>query len=55
MHPDYKGKVDVGFYYIVPPEASVKEYLRNYRNLYLNKIDGGTRPVLSIGNLWTSY
>ena len=55
MHPDYKGKIDVGFYYIIPPEASVKEYLRNYRNLYLNKIDGGTRPVLSIGNLWTSY
>lgn len=55
MDPNYKGVVDVAFYYIIPPEASVVEYVRNYRNQYLNKIDGRNRPVLPIGNLWTSY
>lgn len=53
--PGYSGNVDVEFYYIIPPEASISEYARNYRNLYLNSIDGRQRPVLSIGNLWTPY
>ena len=54
-NPTYKGVKDVEFYYIIPPEASVKEYLRNFRNAYLNTKDGGTRSVYHIGNMWTSY
>jgi hypothetical protein len=53
--PGYVGPKDIEFYYIIPPKATVREYLYNFRNAYLNKVNGGTRPVLNIGNLWTSY
>lgn len=53
--PDYTGPKTVEFYYIIPPEATVKEYLRNYRNAYLNTTIGGTRSTFPIGNIWTSY
>lgn len=46
---------DIEFYYVIPPEASVREYLQNFRNAYLNEVQGGTRSVLAIGNIWTSY
>ena len=46
---------DVEFYYIIPPDATVAEYLRNFRHAYLNSVDGGTRAVLPIGNMWTAY
>lgn len=55
LDPNYTGPKDVQFYYVIPPEATAREYLRNYRNAYLNKIDGGSRHVQSIGNMWTSY
>ena len=46
---------DIEFYYIVPPDATVREYLKNSRNMYLNKAYGGTRSTFPIGNMWTSY
>lgn len=46
---------DIEFYYIIPPEASVREYLQNFRNAYLNDVQGGNRPVVTVGNMWTSY
>ena len=49
------GPKDIEMYYIIPPEASVKEYLQNFRNAYMNQVLGGTRPVVAIGNIWTSY
>ena len=52
---DPKQKRDVEFYYIIPPESTVSEYLKNYRNSYLNNQDHGTRAVYPIGNMWTSY
>ena len=55
LDPNYTEPKDVQFYYVIPPEATAREYLRNYRNAYLNKIDGGSRHVQSIGNMWTSY
>lgn len=48
-------KPTVGFYYIIPPEATIDEYLNNYRNVYLNKTDNAGLPTRKIGNLWTSY
>lgn len=45
----------VGFYYIIPPEATIDEYLNNYHNVYLNKTTNGGLPTRKIGNLWTSY
>ena len=51
----YTGKRDIEFYYVIPPEASVREYLVNSRNAYLNQVHGGTRPVIAMGNMWTSY
>jgi hypothetical protein len=53
--PDYKGKVDVEFYYVIPPQASVAEYLKNYRNVYLNQTEGKNLPTSFIGNKWTAY
>jgi hypothetical protein len=55
LSPDYKGTKDVEFYYVIPPEATAREYLKNFRNAYLNHIYGGTRSVRPIGNMWTSY
>ena len=55
LSPTYTGVRDVEFYYIIPPEASAREYLKNSRNAYLNQVHGGTRSVFSIGNMWTSY
>ena len=55
LDPSFTGSRDVEFYYIIPPAATAREYLRNYRNAYLNRIDGGTRSVQAIGNMWTSY
>lgn len=55
LSKDYTGPRDIEFYYIIPPEASVKEYLKNSRNMYLNQVHGGTRSVFPIGNMWTSY
>ena len=49
------GPMDIEMYYIIPPEASVKEYLQNFRNAYMNQVLGGTRPVVAIGNIWTAY
>ena len=49
------GPKDIEMYYIIPPEASVKECLQNFRNAYMNQVLGGTRPVVAIGNIWTSY
>lgn len=53
--PGYKGPVEVEFYYVIPPEASVAEYLRNYRNVYLNQTKGESLPTYFIGNKWTAY
>ena len=55
LDPSFTGSRDVEFYYVIPPAATAREYLRNFRNAYLNKIDGGTRSVQSIGNMWTAY
>jgi hypothetical protein len=55
QHPSYKGVKDVKFVYIIPPEATVEEYLRNFRHAYLNKVNGETHTVYPIGNMWTSY
>jgi hypothetical protein len=55
LKPDYTGDRDIEFYYIIPPEASVSEYLKNFRNAFLNARKGGSRPVLPIGNPWTAY
>ncbi len=46
---------DVEFYYIIPPEATIEEYLKNIRNIYLNNHDGEHNPIFSIGNKWTAY
>lgn len=46
---------DIEFYYIIPPEATVAEYLRNNRNIYLNEVNHSTLPSVYIGNMWTSY
>lgn len=52
----YNGVKDVDFYYVVPPEATMGEYFRNFRNAYLNHMEKvPTRPVYSIGNMWTAY
>lgn len=55
LNSSYTGNKDVDFYYIIPPEATVKEYLKNMRNVYLNKHEGENNPIYKIGNLWTSY
>lgn len=55
LSKDYTGPRDIEFYYIVPPDATVREYLKNSRNMYLNKAYGGTRSTFPIGNMWTSY
>lgn len=53
--PSYKGVKDVEFYYVIPPEATVAEYLKNYRNVYLNQAEGQSLATYFIGNKWTSY
>ena len=53
--PSYKGVKDVEFYYVIPPEATVSEYLKNYRNVYLNQSEGQSLPTYFIGNKWTAY
>lgn len=53
--PDYKGPKDVEFYYVIPPQASVAEYLKNYRNVYINQTEGKNLPTSFIGNKWTAY
>ena len=55
LSPTYTGVRDIEFYYVIPPEASAREYLKNARNAYLNQVHGGTRSVFPIGNMWTSY
>ena len=55
LSPTYTGVRDIEFYYVIPPEASAREYLKNSRNAYLNQVHGGTRSVFPIGNMWTSY
>lgn len=46
---------DIEFYYVIPPEATVEEYLVNSRHIYLNELGEGPLPTTYIGNMWTSY
>lgn len=46
---------DVEFYYIIPPDATIEEYLKNIRNIYLNNKHGENNSTFSIGNKWTAY
>lgn len=46
---------DIEFYYVIPPEATVEEYLINSRHIYLNELGEGPLPTTYIGNMWTSY
>jgi hypothetical protein len=55
QNPNYKGVKDVDFYYIIPPEATVAEYLKNYRNIFLNQSENQSLPTYFIGNKWTAY
>lgn len=51
---------DVRLFYVVPPEATVGDWLRNTHNLYTNKLPEGnpyrtTNTVYDIGNDFTAY
>ena len=46
---------DIEFYYVIPPEATVEEYLVNSRHIYLNELGEGPLSTTYIGNMWTSY
>lgn len=55
QNPNYNGVKDIDFYYIIPPEATVAEYLKNYRNIFLNQSENQSLPTYFIGNKWTAY
>ena len=51
---------DVRLFYVVPPEATVGDWLRNTHNLYTNKLPEGnpyrtTNTIYDIGNDFTAY
>ena len=51
---------DVRLFYVVPPEATIGDWLRNTHNLYTNKLPEGnpyrtTNAVYDIGNDFTAY
>jgi hypothetical protein len=53
-------KKDVKLFYVVPPSATVGDWLRNIHNLYTNQLSEGspyrtTNQVFDIGNDFTAY
>lgn len=52
---DYKGNKDIILCYIMPPDATIEQYLRSLSNRYINKRDGKALPTPNIGNMFTPY